>query len=137
MRIGELSQRTGVSERLLRYYEEQGLLAPERRPSGYRAYHHDDIATVYRIRSLLAAGLNTALIAQILPCFQDGAPHLVPTCAEMLPDLYRARARMSDAMVDLRSSIETLDAVIAAAPSGDPGSQQGPGRLSMSHGHED
>lgn len=28
MRIGEISARTGVSVRMLRYYEEQGLLAP-------------------------------------------------------------------------------------------------------------
>lgn len=36
MRVGEIVRRIGVSERLLRYYEEQGLLHPDRLPSGYR-----------------------------------------------------------------------------------------------------
>ena len=30
MKIGELSRRTGVSVRMLRYYEGEGLLAPQR-----------------------------------------------------------------------------------------------------------
>jgi DNA-binding transcriptional MerR regulator len=48
MRIGELSRRTGVNERLLRYYEEQGLLRPDRLPSGYRVYAESDVQTVGR-----------------------------------------------------------------------------------------
>ncbi|MEU6192280.1 MerR family DNA-binding transcriptional regulator [Streptomyces sp. NPDC047061] len=39
MKIGELSHRTGVSTRLLRYYEQQGLLHPSRLPNGYRDFH--------------------------------------------------------------------------------------------------
>ncbi len=38
MKIGELSRRTGVPTRMLRYYEEQGLLRPERADNGYRSY---------------------------------------------------------------------------------------------------
>jgi DNA-binding transcriptional MerR regulator len=34
MRMKDMVRRTGVHERLLRYYEQQGLLAPERLPSG-------------------------------------------------------------------------------------------------------
>ena len=38
MKIGELSRRTGVPPRMLRYYEQQGLLRPARGQNGYRCY---------------------------------------------------------------------------------------------------
>jgi DNA-binding transcriptional MerR regulator len=78
MRIGELSRRTGVSVRLLRYYEEQGLLMPSRRPSGYREYGSGDAERVRRIRVLLAAGLSTAKIAYALPGICAEGNQLVP-----------------------------------------------------------
>ncbi|GAA2050723.1 MerR family transcriptional regulator [Leifsonia soli] len=66
MRIGELSRRTGVATRLLRYYEEQGLLASTRSPNGYRDYAERDVETVLRIRGLLASGMTTRLIRMLL-----------------------------------------------------------------------
>ncbi|MEW2580936.1 MerR family transcriptional regulator [Streptomyces syringium] len=116
MRIGELSRRTGVSERLLRYYEEQGLLRPHRRPSGYREYRDEDIGTVHGIRTLLAAGLGTTTIGELLPCMVDAGEGLVPACPEMLPDLYRERQRISDAVEDLLAARGVLDTIIAATP---------------------
>jgi len=53
VRIGELSRRTGVSVRLLRYYEEQGLLSPGRAGNGYREYRDGDVDVVRQIRTLL------------------------------------------------------------------------------------
>ncbi|MEV5573675.1 MerR family transcriptional regulator [Spirillospora sp. NPDC052269] len=113
MRIGELSRHTEVSERLLRYYEEQGLLTPERLPSGYREYAAQDVETVRRIRSLLAAGLNTATIATVLPCLEGDPHHLTPTCPNLLADLHRERARMTAAIEALETSRALLDTVIA------------------------
>jgi DNA-binding transcriptional MerR regulator len=46
MKIGELAQQAGVSVRALRYYEEQGLLSPERTPSGQRRYTEDTVEVV-------------------------------------------------------------------------------------------
>ncbi|GAA5053463.1 MerR family transcriptional regulator [Nocardia callitridis] len=116
MRIGELSRRTGVHERLLRYYEQQGLLHPDRRPSGYREYTDTDIAVVRRIRTLLAAGLNTATIATILPCLRDDGDRLIPTCPDLIADLRNERDRLTAAIEDMRTSRTALDAVIASAP---------------------
>lgn len=116
MRIGELSRRTGVSERLLRYYEKQGLLRPARRPSGYREYDERDIEAVQRVRSLLSAGLSTATIATVLPCLRDDGERLVPTCSDLVTELWRERDRITRAIVDLQTSRAMLDTVIAAAP---------------------
>lgn len=121
MKIGELARRTGASVRALRYYEQQGLLRPERRPSGYREFRTNDIALVERIQNLISAGLNTTLIAQILDCFDDGgAGHTpTPTCAEMVADLTAARDRMHRQVESLTASSALLEAIIKAAPTAD------------------
>ncbi|MEU5614843.1 MerR family transcriptional regulator [Streptomyces sparsogenes] len=116
MRIGELTRRTGVNERLLRYYEQQGLLQPERLPSGYRVYRESDVAAVNRVRSLLAAGLSTATIAQILPCLREEGERLVPTCPDLIAQLQAERARMTSAIEELETSRSLLDSVIMAGP---------------------
>lgn len=116
MRISELERRTGVSQRLLRYYEEQGLLRPERLPSGYRVYAEDDVTTVEHIRNLLAAGLSTTTIADLLPCMGSAGGQLIADCPELLLDLHRERARLSTAIAELTTARSTLDQVIATAP---------------------
>jgi len=116
MRIGEMVRRTGVGERLLRYYEEQGLLVPARLASGYRIYSEEDIATVRRIRCLLAAGLTTATIAQVLPCVREDDQRLVPVCSDLVAQLQQERLRITLAIEELQASQNMLDTVITAAP---------------------
>jgi DNA-binding transcriptional MerR regulator len=116
VRIGTLARRTGVSERLLRYYEEQGLLQPARLPSGYRVYAEPDVETVRHIRALLTAGLPTAVIAQVLPCVREDGERLVPTCPDLIGHLHRERARIAESITQLRRSQRMIDTVLAAAP---------------------
>ncbi|OLF17956.1 MerR family transcriptional regulator [Actinophytocola xanthii] len=119
MRIGELARRTGVSERSLRYYEEQGLLHPRRRPSGYRVFQESDVDTVRHVRVLLSAGLGTATIAEVLPCMVDTGDGLAPGCPELVAELNRERERITSAITGLTSARTLLDQVIAAAPADD------------------
>ena len=116
MRIGELASRTGVSERSLRYYEEQGLLAPGRTPSGYRVYVESDVDVVRHVQMLLAAGLNTAFIREVLPCMVDTGDGLAPGCPELLPHLRNERDRITIAIDGLATARTLLDEVIAATP---------------------
>jgi DNA-binding transcriptional MerR regulator len=90
MRIGELSRQTGVPVRLLRYYEDQGLLSPGRAVNGYRDYEHDDIQRVTQIRGLIDAGVPTAIIRDILPCLDDpGTIHLSDPAPGLITALER------------------------------------------------
>ena len=56
LKIGELSQLTGVPAKTIRYYEESGLIAEARRlPNGYRVYSRKEahmLAFVKRARDL-------------------------------------------------------------------------------------
>lgn len=112
MRIGELSRRAGVSERALRYYEEQGLLHPKRRPSGYRDFSEDDVHVVRRIRLLLAAGLSTATIAEALPCMVEGSEGLAAGCPELLDGLAGEHDRITAAIGELESARALLATII-------------------------
>jgi DNA-binding transcriptional MerR regulator len=116
MRIGELAKRTGVSERSLRYYEEQGLLAPTRTPAGYRVYAESDVDVVRHVQMLLAAGLNTTFIREVLPCMVDTGDGLAPGCPELLPHLRAERDRITIAIDGLATARTLLDDVIAATP---------------------
>lgn len=71
MKIGELADRTGVPQRMLRYYEQQSLLSPERSDNGYRSYREQDVDRVHRVRSLIRAGMPTRLIRVVLEMEDD------------------------------------------------------------------
>jgi DNA-binding transcriptional MerR regulator len=68
MLIGELSARSGVSPRSLRYYEQQGLLASTRAANGYRHYGDDAVEVAKRIRTMYEIGFATDVVRQVLPC---------------------------------------------------------------------
>ncbi|GAA4614860.1 MerR family transcriptional regulator [Actinoallomurus liliacearum] len=122
MRIGELAERTGTSRRLLRYYEEQGLIVSARCANGYRDYDPRFVDRVIQIRGLLDAGLPTRIIKQILPCLdKPRSIHFPDATPEMLATLERERDRMTERITCLtrnRDAIaEYLDVVRGDAPS--------------------
>ncbi|RSD13920.1 MerR family transcriptional regulator [Amycolatopsis eburnea] len=116
MRIGELAERTGTARRLLRYYEEQGLIVASRGANGYRDYDEPTVDRVLQVRGLLDAGLPTRIIKQILPCLDKPRAIYFPDATpEMLATLEAERDRMArraECLLRNRDAIsEYLDAV--------------------------
>lgn len=131
MRIGELAARTGVSERSLRYYEEQGLLVSSRSSGGQRQYPEMAVDRVIRIQELYAAGLSSKKIFQILPCMRDadGGPSEIAT-PQLVSDLTEERERIDRMISDLVRSRDVLDDVIETAGSDLQGTEPSSGELS-------
>ncbi|GEA86479.1 MerR family transcriptional regulator [Cellulomonas cellasea] len=86
MKIGELAARAGVSPRLVRYYEQQELLAPARSANGYRSYTEEHVERVERIAGLVQSGLPTRLVKVLLD-MEDAAAAEHPTCPRTVAEL--------------------------------------------------
>ncbi|GAA4383903.1 MerR family transcriptional regulator [Agromyces bauzanensis] len=71
---------------MLRYYEEQGLLASERRPNGYRDYPEAVVTDVEQIRGLISSGLTTRVIRLLLGMEGVEGEELARTCSRNLAE---------------------------------------------------
>ncbi|MFJ2832456.1 MerR family transcriptional regulator [Streptomyces sp. NPDC087263] len=110
MRIGELSARTGASRRSLRYYEQQGLLASTRSPSGQRCYDDDHVQRVALVQRFLAAGMSSRTIAQMVPCMTE--PNM-DRAREALTAMNQERNRLSSTIDSLAAARAALDHLIS------------------------
>lgn len=71
MRIGEVSERSGVPAKTIRYYESVGLLPPPRRTrNGYRDYDETVLGRLAFIRAAQASALTLGEIRGVL-AFRD------------------------------------------------------------------
>ena len=73
LKIGEFSKLSRVSVRMLRHYDEIGLLKPAEidRFTDYRYYREDQLPTVCRITALKDMGFSLADIVKILEIYDD------------------------------------------------------------------
>jgi DNA-binding transcriptional MerR regulator len=108
LRIGQLAERSGVSVRALRYYEEQGLLVPDRTPAGQRAYPESAAEKVRFFQQMYAAGLTSRDIAGLLPCWDTGH-----TNAEQRSMLQQQRDFIQGKIHELTTTLGHLDDVLA------------------------
>ncbi|ACZ90609.1 MerR family transcriptional regulator [Streptosporangium roseum] len=108
MKIGDLARETGVSVRLLRYYEEQGLLVSERAGGGHRRYAADAAAVVRHIRTLLAAGLPTRVIRDLLPCVAGDGPELEPCVIDHLREQLGGLDERISGLQETRTALAAL-----------------------------
>jgi DNA-binding transcriptional MerR regulator len=74
--ISAAAERTGVSERALRYYQQLGLITPSCTAGGFRRYTDADLARVDRIKELQSLlGLDLDEIADVMR-YEDRAAEI-------------------------------------------------------------
>lgn len=107
LRIGELATLTSAMTRMLRHYENEGLIEAHRSPRGQRLFDRSAVDQVRSIRRLLQVGLPVAAIRELLDCIHDTErlePCAVPMLVEHL-DAYDSRiaelTSTRDALQDL------------------------------------
>ncbi len=117
MRIGQVATQAGVNIQTLRYYERRGLLkAPDRQPSGYRAYPPDTVRLIRFIKRAQELGFTLDEIGTLL--------RLRAMSAAECQDVFRLaqeKVRLIDTkIVDLRAIRARLAALMRSCSRGRP-----------------
>jgi len=114
-KIGEFSKLTQVSVRMLRYYDETGLLKPARvdPDTNYRLYSVDQIPELHKILFLRDTGFNVSEIADALAHWDDAciAARLNAKAREIRSAIESEReklAKIAAALGDLQTEKITL-----------------------------
>jgi DNA-binding transcriptional MerR regulator len=73
LKIGDFSKLSKISIRMLRYYDELGILNPEyiNKESGYRYYSPEQLSLAFRIQALKDMGFSLDTIQDILKTYDD------------------------------------------------------------------
>ena len=108
MRISEVSRRTEVSIRSLRYYEQKRLLCARRLSNGYRDLEEEAIERLQTIQMYLGLGLSTEQIGEILNCTGiSPLPQPLPDCEEVLLTLYQVKLRDVEHQIVVLTALST------------------------------
>lgn len=109
--IGEMSRLSRLSVRMLRYYDEHGVLRPARTDpaTGYRSYAPAQLHVARWVRELRDVGMGVAEIAACVPLLDD-APALRGALAEQRRRLVQEAARVLDRAREVDHLITTLEA---------------------------
>ena len=111
--ISDLSAEFGVTARALRFYEDEGLIAPERRGTA-RIYSHRDRARLAWILRGKRVGFSLGEIREMIDLYDADPEHAAQRrvttarCEEKIANLERQRDDIDAAIAELEGFIATL-----------------------------
>lgn len=125
MKIGQLAERTGVSTKAIRYYEDIGVLPePERAANGYRTYSPAAAERIAFIQDAQTAGLSLVEIQLILDLRDSGES----TCGHVIGSLEAHLSEVDRQMDELQRTRHRLVEIIDRATAMDPAECSDPNR---------
>lgn len=71
MNIGEASARSGLPSKTIRYYEDIGLIRPDRNDNGYRDYAVADVHKLRFLQKSRGLGFSVEECRQLLALYED------------------------------------------------------------------
>jgi DNA-binding transcriptional MerR regulator len=123
MQIGDLTKRTGVPAKTIRYYEDIGVLPePDRAPNGYRSYDEGAVARLRFVRDAQATGLTLNEIASVLELREQGVSScehvagLLEHHLDLLEKHIRTLQQTRRQLASLAQRARTLDPVDCSDP---------------------
>ena len=111
LKIGDFSKLSMISVRMLRHYDENGLLVPVEvdRFSGYRYYSEEQLGLAMRITALRDIGFGVSAIREIIERSDD--THYIETMyIARREELYREYSRAAAKLSAVTSALESLNA---------------------------
>ncbi len=110
MNIGQAAKASGVSAKMIRYYEQTGLIPPaERRESGYRDYTGADVHMLRFIRRARDLGFAVAEIDDLLNLWRDKSRHSADVKRIATAHIAALRERI-DSLNQMVGTLQTLTA---------------------------
>ena len=110
MKINEVEALAGITKKNIRFYEEQGLLAPRRNSeNGYRDYGEEEVQTLRRIKALRKLGVPIEEIRQML----TGTHTVADGMRRHLISLEREQRNLAQSIA-LRRELATQDIPVSA-----------------------
>lgn len=122
MQIGEVAERTGLSLRTIRYYEEVGLAMPcARSTGGFRLYSDEDVQRFLLLKKMKPAGLHLAEIRELLAILDTRTGERSAAdrvrLAQFAAQADAQRAILRDRLDTVTDLVEALTAAAGLAPS--------------------
>ena len=108
MNIGEAAKASGVSAKMIRYYEQTGLIPPaDRTPSGYRDYSENDVHVLRFVRRARDLGFSVAEIDGLLQLWRDRNRHSADVKRIALDHIADLRRKIAE-MEQMAATLEHL-----------------------------
>lgn len=108
MNIGQAAKSSGVSAKMIRYYEETGLIPPvERTQAGYRIYADQDVHMLRFIRRARDLGFSVEGIRELLGLWRDHGRQSADVKRLALAHVAELRQKIRT-LEDMANTLETL-----------------------------